>query len=90
MSEHRDKVIKYEFRVFRTAAGLRMELGREERFCAVAYSFVGAVVHIYEMRFPVGRYSVVVYRESVVLAGYEAALGAGQAHRLVVRAMTVL
>lgn len=53
------------------------------------YTLVGTVVHVYEMRFPVGGNSVVVYGESMVLRCYEATFRAAETHRLVMAAVSV-
>ena len=66
-----------------------MELGREERFRSVAYALVRPVVHVYKQRLPVGSQRAVVDRETVVLAGNEAAVRTDLPHRLVMAAVPV-
>ncbi len=53
--QHVDELVEEEFGVFGSAAGFGVELGGEEGQCLVAYAFVGAVVHVDEEGFPVGR-----------------------------------
>ena len=67
-----------------------MELCREPWHCLVAYAFVGAVVHVDEKRFPVGRQRRGIDGIAMILACDEATGGAHKLHRLVMTAMTIL
>ena len=84
-----NEIVEEEFRVHRAAGGLRVELRREERLAGVADTFVGAVVHVDEVRLPALRQASVVHREAVVLRSDEALVRARLAHRLVVGAVAV-
>ena len=55
----------------------------------MADALVGAVVHIYEERLPVGTHAAVVYSKTMVLRGDEATVSAHLTHRLVVTAVTI-
>ena len=67
-----------------------MELCGEPGVGLVAHAFVGAVVHVDEIRFPVGGQGAAVHSVAMVLGSDEAAVGADHAHRLVVAAVAVL
>lgn len=66
-----------------------MELSGEERLGTVSYPFVGAVVHIDKVGFPVGGDGVVIHCESVILGSDVAAVGARETDRLVMAAVAI-
>lgn len=84
------KIIKKELCVDWSTRSLGVELRRIPRLALVADTLIGAVVHVGEIWFPSLTERAGVYREAMVLAGDEAAVGAFHAHGLVVRTMTVL
>ena len=67
-----------------------MELSREPGVALVADTLVGAVVHIYEERLPVGRQSSCIYGIAMILGSNEALGAAHTLNGLVVTAVTVL
>ena len=67
-----------------------MELRREPRHCLVADAFVGAVVHVHEQRFPVGRQGRGIDGITMILTCDEAFGGTYMLHRLIMTAMTIL
>lgn len=89
MSKHFYEIVEYEFSIAWAAACLRVELRREVGQCAVAYAFVGAIVHVHEQWFPVGRQCLVIHSEAMVLRCYEAAFCSEHSHRLVVAPVAV-
>ena len=84
-----DKFIKHPFRVSWPGASLGVELSREPRHCLVADAFVGAVVHVYEQRFPVGRQCGCVNGITMILACDEAACATYKLYRLIMTAMAI-
>ena len=84
------ELIEEELSVQRAGGCFRMELHREPGVAAVAYAFVGAVVHIHEEWLPFGRKALVIDGVTVVLGGDVAFLSPYQAHRLVVTAVAEL
>ena len=66
-----------------------MELGGEEWFSFVADPLISAVVHIDEMRLPIGGDCIVVNGKAVVLRCYIAFLSTDETHGLVMASMTI-
>ena len=84
------KIVKYEFRIKRTAARFRVELSGKERFGFVADTLVGSIIHIHKQRFPISAKSFVVYSKAMVLRRDEATVGAHLTHRLIMAAVAIL
>lgn len=49
------EIVEKEFCIDRTAARFGVELRRKPRMNGMSHTFVGTVVHIYEIRFPAFR-----------------------------------
>lgn len=83
------KFVKQELCVHGSGAGFGVELCGEPRVMLVADTLVGAVVHVDEIRLPVGGERLGIYGVAVVLRGDETARSAYLLHGLVVAAMTI-